>query len=287
VTSLPHEIRAPAPATGVTLLRLEGRDALGLLHRVSTQALEDLEPGRTRVTLFCDFRARLLHRVAVAVLADRSVWLVRDDAPAAELIEHLDRHVFREDVRIADAGKGLRVRRVKAASEIAPGTLREAGGVPSFLGLDAEVGFAIEPGEPRAPSAEEESARIASGWPRHGHEIHPDFNPFELGLAHEVHLSKGCFTGQEVLMRLVTYRGAKRRRVRIEGGGTPPITPSAMRLGSGVVGTLTSVAPAGDGWIGLAVLRNEVSDASGIELEADAAIRAFHVFPETRPLGLP
>ena len=77
------------------LLRLTGRDALPLLHRISTQALEDLGRGESRATLFCDFRARLLFRAHVVRLTDDSVWLVHELAPGADLAHHLDRHIFR------------------------------------------------------------------------------------------------------------------------------------------------------------------------------------------------
>src|SRR5438093_6253065 len=100
---------SPDPASGGTLIRLEGRDALPLLHRLTTQKLDDLSDGEARLTLFCDFRGRLLHRVAVLRATD-AVWLVRDDAPAHELIAHLDRHIFRDDVRMVDAGAGLAIR---------------------------------------------------------------------------------------------------------------------------------------------------------------------------------
>src|SRR5438477_804465 len=81
-----------------TVLRLEGRDALPLLHRISTQALLHLRPGHPRATLFCDFRGRLLHRAVVAVTSDGSVWLLRPDPPGAELAAVIDRHVFRDEV---------------------------------------------------------------------------------------------------------------------------------------------------------------------------------------------
>src|SRR5256885_9600045 len=90
-----------------TALRLEGRDALPLLHRISTQALLDLRPGHARSTLFCDFRGRLLHRAVVAVTSDGAVWLLRPDAAGAELAAFIDRHLFRDEIAIADRSLGL------------------------------------------------------------------------------------------------------------------------------------------------------------------------------------
>src|SRR5216117_513860 len=95
--------RDPSLATtrATTRIRLDGRDALDLLHRVSTQSLRDLASGHCRTTLFCDFRGRLQHRVAVAHASDGAVWLLRDDAPADPLVELLDHQIFRDDVRLS------------------------------------------------------------------------------------------------------------------------------------------------------------------------------------------
>src|SRR5437762_11969801 len=82
-----------------TALRLTGRDTLPLLHRVTTNALEDLQPGEARATLWCDFRGRLQFRAIVAVASDGAVWLLRADAPGAELAAAIDKIVFRDDVR--------------------------------------------------------------------------------------------------------------------------------------------------------------------------------------------
>src|SRR5262245_44455690 len=104
---LPPAPEAPSQeraGSGSTVIRLEGRDALGLLHRISTQSLEELAPGHVRSTLFCDFRGRLLHRAAVALSRDGVVWLVRPDSAPEQLAGHIERHVFREDVRVAAEG---------------------------------------------------------------------------------------------------------------------------------------------------------------------------------------
>lgn len=285
---------ASAAAAACTVLRLAGRGALGLLHRLSTAPLTDLAPGQARATLFCDFRGRLLHRAVAAVTGDGAVWLLRDDAPAGELAAYLDRHVFREDVRLADLSAGRTVRRVPAGGDHpAPGTSRERGGAP--LAAAAEPGFVLEvragaaPGDafpPAGPLAE--ARRIRAGLPRHGHEIAGDFNPFEVGLAREVHLAKGCYTGQEALMRLVTYRSVRRRLVLLEGEGAPPAVPAGVTRGGTPAGRVTSAAPAGPGWVALAVLAHEGCEPGTAPAVAGAgAIGAFHPFPLERPPGLP
>src|SRR6185295_11184596 len=84
------------------VLRLSGRDTLPLLHRVTTNALDDLQPGEARATLWCDFRGRLQFRAVVAVTSDGAVWLLRADAPGAELAAALDKSIFRDDVKVEE-----------------------------------------------------------------------------------------------------------------------------------------------------------------------------------------
>jgi folate-binding protein YgfZ len=302
--SAPARSHSTPPGTGGTLIRLEGRDALALLHRLSTQALENLAAGEVRFTLFCDFRGRLLHRAAVLRSGDGTVWLAREDVPAAELIEHLERHLFREDVRIVEAGGGLAIRAIADASRVprdaaspeasspgeagVTGRVTEEDGAPRSFTLPSGWSYRIGPDAARAADAAEERVRIRAGQPRHGHEIDPDFTPFEVGLAREVHLSKGCFTGQEALMRLVTYSSVRRSLALVGGGGDAPQAPLPVRRGGETAGRLTSATAAGSGWIGLAVLRRDATVAAGgLEIEGGARLESISRFPEPRPLGLP
>jgi folate-binding protein YgfZ len=250
----------PGSESGSTVLKLDGRDALALLHRISTNALLDLPAGGARATLFCDFRGRLLHRAVVHLDRDGAVWLLRDDAPGGPLAAFLERHVFREDVRIDDRSHALRVRRAPVID--APST-----GIPGRVSWDGEA-FEVD----SAPGAQaDEVERIRAGRPAHGHEIDPEFNPFEVGLGNEVHLDKGCYTGQEALQRLTTYRSVRRALVRVEGRGATPSTPREIAGPVGPAGRLTSAArlpDPGDRWIGLAVLRVDALE-SGRPLSLD------------------
>src|SRR5258706_14781603 len=95
----------PGQVTG-TLLCLEGRDALALLHRISTQSLLDLAPGQAAATLFCDFRGRLLHRAIVAGTGDPVAWLPRADAPALPPAGFLPPVPFRAGARDPGPARG-------------------------------------------------------------------------------------------------------------------------------------------------------------------------------------
>jgi folate-binding protein YgfZ len=276
-----------------TALRIEGRDALELLHRISTQALLDLGPGSARATLFCDFRGRLLHRAVVARTGDGAVWLLRDDAPGAPLAALVDRHVFREEVRIDDRSAALPVEATPSAAGAQAGLVRERDGVPvEVVAGGVTLALRAGPAPPLSPAGREERERerIVAGRAAHGHEIAADFHPFEVGLGGDVHLDKGCYTGQEALQRLVTYDSTRRRLVRISGAGAVPDTPAEVRCEGERAGVLTSAvaaAPPG-GWVGLAVIRHEYAGPGrALEVGGASLAGAPHLFPLPRALGRP
>src|SRR5262245_30089619 len=177
--SRPAPATSPAPRTS-SVLRIEGSEALDLLHRISTAYLMDLAPGACRAAPFCDFRGRLLHRAVVAATRDGVLWLLRDDAPGEALAAFVDRSVFREDVRVTDLGARWSAFTTTAAEAIAPGAVEERDGVPVRARIASDWMLALAPAG-ASRSSPDEAARIRSGRPRHGHEIHPDFTPFEVG----------------------------------------------------------------------------------------------------------
>jgi folate-binding protein YgfZ len=272
-----------------TLIRLDGPDALGLLHRLATPFLEDLASGGARMAPFCDFRGRLLHRAAVARTRDGALWLIRDDAPGDTLAAFIERHVFRERVRVEDQSARFAVRGIPDASGLAAGTAEERDGAPVRVQPVADFGYAIDAAPGAAAAEDAEPRRVRMGWPRHGHEIAEAFTPFEIGIAHEVHLAKGCFTGQEALLRLVTYDAVRRRLARIGAAGAPPAIPAEVRAADERVGVLTSVAPDGaGGWIGLAVLAHAACGGEArLTIDGAGAVSAPDTFALTRPLGWP
>ena len=142
----------------------------------------------------------------------------------------------------------------------------------------------------RAGTAEPlaESARITLLHPRHGHEIADAFNPFEVGLAHEVHLAKGCFTGQEALQRLITYESVRRRPARVQIGGSAPSLPSDVLAKGDAPGDRAGVLTSFDGGEGFAILRREPLEAGADFALTDGRVVEVIAAPEpARPLGRP
>jgi len=266
-----------------TALRLTGRDTLPLLHRVTSNALEDLQPGEARATLWCDFRGRLQFRAIVAVASDGAVWLLRADAPGAELAAAIDKSVFRDDVRVEDQS-AVHPFELARGTTGESGVLAEVDGAPSIVSTGD--GTRLVP----AGSGEglTESARIVLLQPRHGHEIAEAFNPFEIGLAHEVHLAKGCFTGQEALQRLITYESVRRRPARVQlAGGSPALPCDVLAKGDAPderAGVLTSF----DAGEGFAILRRgELESGADFALPDGRVVEVIAAPEPARPLGRP
>ncbi len=272
--------------TTSSALRLTGRDVLAVLHRTSTNALAELPAGSAVATLFCDFRGRLLHRAVVAHARDGAVWLLREDAPGDALAAWVDRHVFREDVKIDDQSAALAVRRVRDPGG-PMGELVEEGGLPRYVRTEAP--FALLVGGPDARLSESDEAdRVEFGHAANGHEVADEFTPYEANLWSEVHLSKGCYTGQEALQRLVTYDSVRRQLMRTGGDGAPPAVPCDLLSDGATVGRLTTAITDGDRWTGLAILRRAVMESgASIRLADGRSLEPPFAFPESRPQGRP
>jgi len=266
-----------------TALRLTGRDTLPLLHRVTTNALEDLQPGEARATLWCDFRGRLQFRAIIAMAGDGAVWLLRADAPGAELAAAVDKIVFRDDVRVEDLSHVHPLELARGTTgEV--GVLAEADGAPSIISTGDGTRLV------RAGSGEglTESARIVLLHPRHGREIAEAFNPFEVGLAHEVHLAKGCFTGQEALQRLVTYESVRRRPARVQLAGDPPALPSDVLAKGDAPDERAGVLTSFDAGEGFAILRRgELESGADFALPDGRVVEVIAAPEPARPLGRP
>lgn len=277
-------LSASSARVASSALRLTGRDVLPLLHRLSSNALADLPAGHARATLLLDFRARLLHRAVVAHARNGAVWLLREDAAADALAAWVDRHVFREDVRIEDASAQHPVHRVRDPGG-PPGELIESDGAPRFVRTEAPFALIVGEPDPRLTRSDD-GDRVEFGRAAHGHEITDEFTPYEANLWHEVHLSKGCYTGQEVLQRLVTYDSTRRQLVRVTGDGPPPATPTDVRAEGEVAGRVTTAISDGAGWIGLAIARRDaIERGASFALDDGRAIAAPFAFAETRPQG--
>lgn len=269
----------------VTLLQLQGPDSLRVLHGQSSQAIAQAQPGAWLSTCCITPTARMRALAEVLVEAG-GAWLVISAGEGAAVRQALDRVLFPADaVQLGPLRAGLLLEPLPADPDPVRSWRPLQGGEGFWLGeqlllLDdatATASTTLEPaaqellGRPRLSPAEQEHWRLQQGRPAWPAELNEGTNPFELGLADRVSLSKGCYVGQETLARLATYDGVKQQLRRWQAASEAQPQPGAiLTLAGERAGSITSVLrlPADQGWIGLALVRRQALAASQLLLDA-------------------
>ena len=85
-----------------------------------------------------------------------------------------------------------------------------------------------------------EIVRIEQGVPKHGTELGEDYNPLEAGLERHISGTKGCYIGQEVILRLNTYQKVQKRLRGIVLSDDQPIDSFELEMDGKQVGFITS-----------------------------------------------
>lgn len=119
-----------------------------------------------------------------------------------------------------------------------------------------------------ADDAAYHARRVELGRPLPGAELVGEYNPLEAGLGWACADNKGCYTGQEIIARQVTYDKVTRSLVGVTGAELPE-AGAALNVEGREVGTITSSAwsPALEAAVGLAIVKRPYNVA-GAELQA-------------------
>ena len=122
-----------------------------------------------------------------------------------------------------------------------------------------------------------EALRIEAGRPRRAREVDERAIPHELDwLRTAVHLTKGCYPGQETVARTLNLGRPPRRLtlLQLDGlAGGLPAPGDAVRLGERTVGAVTSVARHHElGPIALALLRRGVPVEAALSVDVSEAV---------------
>jgi folate-binding protein YgfZ len=260
-------------------LRLDGGQRLDYLQRISAQDFRDLVPGQGVRAAVLERRGKIVDVVTAHAFADHLL-LLTSAALRGAIADWVRKFVLRDDVQVDDQSEGTgelvllgpRARQVavavagEAAASLEPhGWLEHPTRPGTFLLRDAPggwnafrlVGPAATMGELWSellesaggdlhPAGEEayQALRVLAGVPEGGAEIGPGTNPMELGLDDSYSLSKGCYTGQEVLAKMNTHQSIKRRLVGLEIGGQVALQAGdSLHAAGAAAGRATTVAP--------------------------------------------
>jgi tRNA-modifying protein YgfZ len=278
------EQRALARSAGVVdrshhgILRITGADRLSWLHSLTTQDTEHLPPGQATQALVLSPNGHVEHHLT---LADdgTAVWIHVEPGTAGPLLG------FLESMRFL-----LRVDPVDVTEEFALITLMgpdTEGGPPGAVAVLADpfgtdvivardrlagtVADRERRGVKLAGVAAYEALRIAAHRPRLGLDTDRRTIPHEVGwIETAVHLSKGCYRGQETVARVHNLGHPPRRLVFLHLDGSEDILPAhgdPVTMGDTEIGFTGSAARHFElGPVALALVKRTVP--------ADAALRA-------------
>jgi folate-binding protein YgfZ len=132
-----------------------------------------------------------------------------------------------------------------------------------------------------------EVLRVEAGVPRFLIDMTGETIPLEAGLEQRaISFTKGCYVGQEVIVRVTTRGGGRVARrlvgVRVENGAEPPPSGAALHAGERAVGRITSAvfSPRCSGVIALGYVHRDFTEpGTRLEVHHDARSLAAVVHP--------
>ncbi|MEY4398446.1 MAG: hypothetical protein RLZ53_1022 [Actinomycetota bacterium] len=267
-----------------SLITVTGEDRLTWLHALLSQNLRGLRQGESAEALLLNPQG---HIEAIAHVVDdgATTFLIVDTAAAQTLFDHLTRMKLRTKVELA-LNEEIQVfgtfgKPLDGASlvwhdpwpGVYPGGHRYAKTAGDSWDYYESVADScdLEPAGTEALTA----LRIAANRPGM-EEIDEKTLPHELDLlATAVHLSKGCYRGQEAVAKVHNLGHPPRRLVLLHLDGSAHVLPkpgTQVLHGDQEVGRVTSVATHYEaGAIALAVVKRNLHLAAPLEIEGVSA----------------
>jgi tRNA-modifying protein YgfZ len=276
------------------VVTLTGDDRLTWLDSITSQAIAALAPGASAETLLLDPSGRVQH--AIRLVDDgATTWLLVDAGAGADLAAFLERMKFFKRVEVA-VRDDLATIGTLGAPPVLPGhelvtwtdPWREvvAGGV-QYAATTEHPGAAwtwsetlvprelldgvVASGRPAAGTLAAEALRIAAWRPREATEVDATTIPHELDwLRSAVHLTKGCYRGQETVAKVHNLGHPPRRLVllHLDGSEGLVVRPGdAVRVdgAENAAGRVTATATHWElGPIALAVVKRSTDPAAAL-----------------------
>ncbi len=254
------------------VFRVAGPDRLRYLHAMTTQAFEGLGPGRGVDALLLGPHGHVEH--AFTGVDDGTSFLAHTEPGAAPtLIGFLDQMRFMLDVQVCSVDDLAVVGHRDGVELVARDTLAH---LPQAYGPPAGL-WAYE------------ALRIAAGRARIGPDSDHRTIPNELGLlasdsSRAVHLTKGCYRGQETVARVHNLGRPPRRLTLLHLDGSVDHLPghgAQVVAGGREVGIVGSAARHHElGPIALALVKRNVAPDAPLVVDNVAATQEPVVDPE-------
>ena len=142
------------------------------------------------------------------------------------------------------------------------------------VALGGVRGALLAAGAREVPAELAEVLRLRAGEPRFGSEINEDYFPMEVGLSSAIDYVKGCFLGQEPIVRIRDRGHLNYRLARLEAAGEGELAPGD-RLETDAkakAGRVTSAARLpGEPAVALAMVHVSVTAGSQVRVRKENA----------------
>ena len=288
-----HALRESAAwldLAGRGVLRLTGEDRARLLHAMTTNHIQQMQPGDWCYAFFLNSQGRIL---SDAYILCREEEFLIDVEPSRRqfLYGHLDHFIIADDVTLEDASDEFAVIGVEGPRDQAPGARLSFAGI-SVTGQPAvriyapvgEKAHVIAELEGKsihlATESDAEMVRLENGRPQYGVDLTDSHIPNETRLLHAIHFSKGCYLGQEIVerVRARTQPHKLLSHVFIDGNAAPG-KGSLLTAGGEKAGEITSAAysPAFQRCAALAYVRtSHTAPGTQLDFEGRRAVISEH-----------
>ena len=256
------------------VLEVTGRDRATFLHAMLSNDIKGLTPGRGGGTALLDVQGKVQALMTVWALEDRLL-LVLPAGLAVKTTEALDHYLFSEKATLREATgewsllvlagpeaaalvrrltavepptgtwshsvatlAGIEVRLVRGAGETGEAEIWVASAAAQGQRVQAAL---LDAGARPVGLTASESLRVETGTPRWGQEVDPTVLLPEIPLETLVSYTKGCYLGQEVVVR-IRDRGHVNRHLRglVLQGERVPAPGDAVLAGDSEIGRVTS-----------------------------------------------
>ena len=254
------------------VISITGKDRLTWLHALTTQHLEKLQVATWVDALILDVQGHVIDQLFL-VDDRKSTWIHLEKERLAPVIEYLNKMKFMLEVEVKAESDNYAVLR-------APGVADAIGGPYALVpkGELKETTEAFNKSHTQVGIWALEAERVAAGRARLLFEVDHKSIPNELGFLNKsVHMSKGCYRGQETVAKVFNLGQPPRRLVLLHLDGSMVAMPehgAKVFLDDKEVGFIGSLARHYElGPIALAIVkRNTPADAILISENVAASI---------------
>jgi folate-binding protein YgfZ len=287
----------------VGIICISGADRLTWLHSLLSQNLKNLKPGESAEALLLDPQGHIEQQIKV-IDDGETTWLMVNKENTAPLLDWLTKMVFRMKVELTDRSADFAlVGSTKPKPELAfvsnsqPMVWKDGWPGVTLGGYrysTREVNYSwfeqlVESSEVDnglgqvnlSGTMAADALRVAAGRPLAASEIDEKSLPHELDLlSTAVHLSKGCYRGQESVAKVHNLGHPPRRLTFLHLDGSEHSLPDVgdeVRVSGQekVVGKITSAAQHFEmGPIALAVISRSVAEDASLEVSSSGGIIA-------------